>query len=75
MVALGQAVTILSDVAYRPWSSEGLRIEARPLQNGLPPVEIGLVWLRNRDLPPAAKTFCEFMRLTYSGPGLGIKVI
>jgi DNA-binding transcriptional LysR family regulator len=74
LVAHGMAVTILSDVAYRPFSREGLRIDTRPLQEGLPPIEIGLVWQRGRELPHAVAAFKSFMELTYNGPGMGVRV-
>ncbi len=75
LVAQGMAVTILSDVAYRPFSREGLRIDTRPLQEGLPPIEIGLAWQRGRDLPPTVAAFKSFMELTYNGPGMGVRVV
>ncbi|MFM7331979.1 MAG: LysR substrate-binding domain-containing protein, partial [Brachymonas sp.] len=75
LVAQGMAVTILSDVAYRPFSREGLRIDTRPLQEGLPPIEIGLTWQRGRELAPAVAAFKSFMELTYNGPGMGVKVV
>jgi DNA-binding transcriptional LysR family regulator len=65
LVAYGMAVTILGDVAYRPFSTEGLRIYTRPLQEGLPPIEIGLVWRRGHELPPAAAVFKDFMEMTH----------
>jgi DNA-binding transcriptional LysR family regulator len=52
-----------------------LRIDTRPLQEGLPPIEIGLVWQRGRELPPAVAAFKSFMELTYNGPGMGVKVV
>jgi DNA-binding transcriptional LysR family regulator len=74
LVAQGMAVTIISDVAYRPFSREGLRIDTRPLQEGLPPIEIGLAWQRGRELPPAVAAFKGFLELTYNGPGMGVRV-
>lgn len=74
LVAQGMGVTILSDVIYRPFSSEGLRIETRPLMNGLPSIEIGLAWGIERPLSSAADALRAFMELTFSGPGLGLKV-
>ncbi len=65
LVAYGMAVTILGDVAYRPFSREGLRIYTRPLQEGLPPIEIGLAWQRGRELPPAVAAFRDFMEMTH----------
>lgn len=75
LVAQGMAVTILSDVAYRPFSREGLRIDTRPVQEGLPPIEIGLVWRRDTVLPPAVTAFKSFMELTFIGPGSGVRII
>jgi DNA-binding transcriptional LysR family regulator len=74
-VAQGMAVTIISDVSYRPFSREGLRIDTRPLQEGLPPIEIGLVWRRGHELTPAVAAFKSFMELTFNGPGMGVKVV
>ncbi|MDU8945274.1 LysR family transcriptional regulator [Ovoidimarina sediminis] len=62
MVASGMGVTILSDMVYRPWSLEGLRVEAVDLASPVPTMDVGLAWAVNVDLPPAAKTFREFMR-------------
>jgi DNA-binding transcriptional LysR family regulator len=75
LVAQGMAVTILSDVAYRPFSREGLRIDTRPLLEGLPPIEIGIIWKRDHDLTPAAAAFKSFMELTFNGPGAGVKIV
>jgi DNA-binding transcriptional LysR family regulator len=74
-VAQGMAVTIISDVSYRPFSREGLRIDTRPLQEGLPPIEIGLVWRRGQEFSPAVQAFKSFMELTFNGPGMGVKVV
>lgn len=65
LVAYGMAVTILGDVAYRPYSTQGLRIYTRPLQEGLPPIEIGLAWRRDHELPPPVAIFKDFMEMTY----------
>ena len=75
LVAQGMAVTILSDVAYRPFSREGLRIDTRPLLEGLAPIEIGMVWKRNLGLTPAVAAFKSFMELTFNGPGSGVKIV
>lgn len=68
MVASGMGVTILSDMVYRPWSLEGLRVEALDLATPVPSMDAGLAWAVNVELPPAAKAFREFMR-TSAGPG------
>lgn len=50
LVALGQGVTILSDLVYRPFSLEGRRIINRELDDNLPTMDIGCAW-RRRDIP------------------------
>ena len=74
LVAQGLAVTIVSDVIYRPFSSEGLRIETRPLINGLPSIEIGLAWDIDHPLSASANALKAYMDLTFSGPGLSSRL-
>lgn len=73
LVAQGMGVTILSDVIYRPFSSEGLRIQTRSVMNGLPSIEIGLAWGIEQPLSRAANALKEFIELTFSGPGMDVK--
>ena len=47
MVSIGQGVTILSDMVYRPWSLDGKRIERIKLMNPTKNMNIGLVWSKN----------------------------
>lgn len=75
LVAQGLAVTILSDVTYRPFSSEGLRIETRPLLDAMPAIEIGLAWDASRELAAPVEALRSFMQLTFGGPGSGVKVV
>lgn len=44
LVASGQGVTILSDLVYRPWSLDGLRIVRRQLIDPVPSMDVGLFW-------------------------------
>jgi DNA-binding transcriptional LysR family regulator len=46
LVATGAGVTVLPDMTYRPWSLEGDRLEARPLDIDLPTLDVGLAWRR-----------------------------
>ena len=62
MVAIGMGVTVLSDMVYRPWSLEGLRVETVTLSTPIPTMDVGLAWAVNVDLPPPAQAFLEFMR-------------
>ncbi|KSW22922.1 LysR family transcriptional regulator [Pseudomonas sp. R3.Fl] len=61
LVAHGFGVAILSDMLYRAWSLEGKKIEARPLADAIPPMELGLVWRPDADLPEPAQAFRQFL--------------
>ena len=69
MVADGMGVTILSDMVYRPWSLEGQRIELRNVVADIPTMDVGLSWNHTRSQSPAARTFHEFMSLSFGGAG------
>ena len=62
LVATGAGVTVLPDMAYRPWSLEGDRIEARPVEDPLPTVDVGLAWRRGSLLSEQARIFLELAR-------------
>ena len=61
MVANGFAVTVLSDVVYRPWSLDGGRIETRDLDAAIPSMDLGLAWKRGRDLNEVEQTFRDHL--------------
>lgn len=61
LVAHGFGVTILSDMVFRTWSLEGKRIEVRPLNDAVPPMELGLIWKPDTELPTAAEAFRQFL--------------
>jgi DNA-binding transcriptional LysR family regulator len=46
LVATGHGVCLLPEVLFRPWSLEGERLVALPIEETLPPLEIGLAWRR-----------------------------
>ncbi len=62
MVANGMGVTILSDMVYRQWSLEGLRVEAVKVATSVPTMDVGLAWVANAEPPEVARVFAEFMR-------------
>lgn len=62
LVATGAGVTILPDLAFRPWSLEGDRLEIRPLADRLPTLDVGLSWRRGAPLTAAAANFLEVAR-------------
>ena len=66
MVAIGSGVTILSDMVYRPWSLEGVRIEAHDIIDGVPTMDVGLAWSKDRKLSKSAQTFIEFFLMEYT---------
>jgi DNA-binding transcriptional LysR family regulator len=58
LVAHGFGVTILSDMVYRPWSLEGKKIEARPILDAIPHLEVGLIWATRRGRSPSRPKPC-----------------
>lgn len=67
MVAYGFGVSILSDMVYRPWSLEGRRIDVRTLSDAVPPMEVGLVWRPDQELPAAAHALHRFLVFACGG--------
>jgi DNA-binding transcriptional LysR family regulator len=61
LIAHGFGVSILSDMVYRHWSLEGKRIEARPVLDLVPDMEVGLLWHPDNPLEPPASTFRQFL--------------
>ncbi len=59
LVATGQAVTILSDVVYRPWTLDGRRVEKIELADTIPTMDVGIVWNPESTLGPATKLLRE----------------
>jgi DNA-binding transcriptional LysR family regulator len=62
LVALGQGVTILSDLVYRPWSLEGNRISRRDLSIPVPSMDVGAVWRRTGAMSAPSKTLLDLFR-------------
>lgn len=62
LVGTGMGLALLPDLAYRPWSLEGDRVEARHLAGSLPTVDIGLAWRRGAPLSPAMGQFIDLCR-------------
>ena len=59
LVATGIGIATLPDMAYRPWSLDGDRLEARHLSDPIPTVDVGLAWRRGAPLSPTALRFIE----------------
>ncbi len=63
-IGFGLGITIVADTVYRPWSLEGLKIERLPLIEPIPPLEIGLAWLREGALSEVSQGFSTFLQQT-----------
>lgn len=66
MVALNLGVTILSDMVFRPWSLDGRRIHAVPMDARLPVMEVGLAWAAGRALSPCAAALEQFLGRSFA---------
>ncbi|QBR04334.1 LysR family transcriptional regulator [Paraburkholderia pallida] len=62
LVALGEGVTILSDLVYRPWSLEGNRISRRDLSVAVPTMDVGAVWRRDVTLSRQVRALLDLFR-------------
>jgi DNA-binding transcriptional LysR family regulator len=62
LVATGAGWAIMPDMTYRPWSPEGDRIEARPIQGAETTVDVGIAWLRDGAISDAAQIFLQLCR-------------
>jgi len=66
MVALNLGVTILSDMVFRPWSLDGRRIHAVPMDAHLPVMEVGLAWSSGTPLSPCAAALEQFLDRSFA---------
>ncbi|THF68701.1 LysR family transcriptional regulator [Deinococcus sp. Arct2-2] len=69
LVGLGLGVCVLPELAYRPWTLEGDRLATRPLEDDLPPLEVGLAWRRGSPLTAVAQAFLKMMNLSQQESG------
>ncbi|WP_040385774.1 LysR family transcriptional regulator [Demetria terragena] len=67
LVAGGDAITVLSDMVYRPWSLEGGRIEAVVLADPVPDMDIGLAWAQGREFSPEMTVLHDYFRHVIGG--------
>lgn len=59
LVASGQAVSILSDVIYRPWTLEGRRVEKIEVLEPIPTMDVGIAWKASRELNTAEELLLQ----------------
>jgi DNA-binding transcriptional LysR family regulator len=57
LVATGGHVAVMPDLTYRPWSLDGDKVEARVIEESLPPVEVAIAWRRGFPLSPTVTGF------------------
>jgi DNA-binding transcriptional LysR family regulator len=62
LVGAGLGITVLPDFLYRAWTLDAEHIDARPLRDAVPTVDVGLVWRRGSGLKPVAAEFIEQAR-------------
>ena len=67
MVATGAAVTVLSDLVYRPWSLDGGRVERRSISPEPPPMEVGVIWRSDHDITTVEDRFIELFAESTGG--------
>ena len=60
-IAREQGVTILSDLLYRDWSLDGMRLVSKPILEPVPTMNLGIVWLNSRKQSPAEELFVRFL--------------
>ena len=59
LVATGAGLAILPELAFRPWSLEGDRLEFRPIDDLVRTIDVGVVWRRGSELSGPAAGFSE----------------
>ena len=59
LVGAGAGIAVLPDFLYRPWTLDAQHVDARPLRDAVPTVDVGLVWRRGSGLKPVAAEFIE----------------
>ncbi|MCW6508301.1 LysR family transcriptional regulator [Lichenifustis flavocetrariae] len=74
MVGAGLGVTILSDMVYRPWSIEAQRIDTRDIADPVPTMDVGVVWLRDEAMTPAARAFVDFMQGAFQATEEAVRI-
>lgn len=62
LVAKGRGITILSDLVYRPWSLDGLRVMRRTLDDFITYMDVGIVKTATQPLTIEAGRVIDFLR-------------
>ena len=59
LVSTGEAITILSDVFYRPWTLDGRRVEKIDVDGKVPSMNVGIAWRAKSQPTPAMSAFMQ----------------
>ncbi|PQJ61691.1 LysR family transcriptional regulator [Photobacterium angustum] len=62
LVAMGQGITILSDLVFRQYSLEGRRLVRRSINEIIPTMDIGCAWSQQAKLDPKLTTVIDYLR-------------
>ena len=62
LVANSVGVTILSDLLYRPWSLEGVKLIRKSIKQSAPTMNLGIIWPKNVELNSIGNIFVDFLR-------------
>lgn len=62
LVAKGKGVTILSDLVYRPWSLEGLRVMRKTIEDSSTYMDVGAVALKGKPLAESDRMVLDYLR-------------
>jgi DNA-binding transcriptional LysR family regulator len=62
LVAKGRGVTILSDLVYRPWSLEGLRVMRKTIEDSATYMDVGAVLLQGKPLAESERMVLDYLR-------------
>jgi DNA-binding transcriptional LysR family regulator len=71
LVSTGEAVTILSDVVYRPWTLDGRRVEKIDVDEQIPTMDVGVGWRKGSVATPAMTRFRQTFATALSEPPSG----
>lgn len=63
-VSHGFGIAILSDMAFRPWSLEGKRIDAKELKTQIPNMDVSMLRSKTQGRSVKTQAFIDFRRYT-----------
>ena len=73
LVSTGEAVTILSDVFYRPWTLDGRRVERLEVEGKIPTMNVGMAWRRKQQPTQAMAVFRQLFATELAEAQLAVR--